>query len=121
MGKGGVHLGPIYFYSQVGVEAKCNLDLLETVAFTLCSPTGPWIVGGDWNCTLSQLLATDWFQKVGGVITAPTAATCFGKVFDFFVVAAPSRMTSSAPIASVMPACSRNRHTASSLRASPEP
>ena len=29
MGEGGIHLGPIYFVSQVGVTAKCNLDLLN--------------------------------------------------------------------------------------------
>ena len=59
------------------------------MTFTLCSLTAPWMVGGDWNCTPADLLATGWLKKVGGVIKAPIAATCFGKVYDFFVVAAP--------------------------------
>ena len=89
MGKGGLHLGWVYLHSTVGVTAKRNLDLLETVAFTLASLVGPWIVGGDWNCTPDDLRATGWLKKLGGVICAPVGSTCNGKVYDFFVVAAP--------------------------------
>ena len=89
MCKGGVHLCSVYLFSQVGVAAKCSLDLLESIAFTLASLVGPWIIGGDWNCTPVDLQATGWLKKVGGVIRAPVAATCNGKVYDFFVVAAP--------------------------------
>ena len=49
---------------------------------------GPWILGGDWNCTPAELGATGWLRKVGGIIHAPQAATCNGKVHDFCVVAA---------------------------------
>lgn len=59
------------------------------MAFTLASLVGPRIVGGDWNCTPADLQATGWLKKVGGVIRAHLAATCNGKVYDFFVVAAP--------------------------------
>ena len=45
MGKGGCHLGSIYCVSQIGIAAKANLDLLESVAFTLSRLVGPWILG----------------------------------------------------------------------------
>ena len=86
MGKGGVHCGSAYLYSGVGIAAKCNLDLLDTIAFTVSGLVGPWIIGGDWNCTPADLEATGWLKKVGGVVHAPQAATCNGKVYDFFVV-----------------------------------
>ena len=57
-GKVGLYIGPIYLISTVGVIAKCNLDLLDSVAFTLASLVGPWIIGGDGNCTPDDLRAT---------------------------------------------------------------
>ena len=38
LGRGGSHFGSVYCTSMVGqggITAKCNLDLLETIAFTL--------------------------------------------------------------------------------------
>ena len=75
-------------FSGVGIAAKCNLDLLDSMAFTLSGLVGPWILGGDWNCTPAELEATEWVKKVGGIVHAPQAATCNGKVYDFSVVAA---------------------------------
>ena len=122
MGKGGVHLGSTYLVSnQVGVQAKFNLDISETVGFTLKSLTGPWIVGGDWNCTPADLEATGWLKKVGGVIKAPITATCFGKVYDFSSWQPPLRTTSSVPTALEMLASSRTRPPASSSKVCPEP
>ena len=69
-----------------GVSAQCNLDLLDSMAFTILGLVGPWIIGGDWNCTPQDLAATGWLQKVGGTIHAPTAPTCNDSVYDFFVV-----------------------------------
>ena len=91
MGKGGVHVGTPYLYSMIGkggVRAKCNLDLLDSIAFTLSGLVGTWILGGDWNCTPQDLAATGWLKKVGGVLHAPSAPTCNGSVYDFFVVSA---------------------------------
>ena len=91
MGKGGMHLGSPYLYSMVGkggIRAKCNLDLLDSMAFTISGLVGPWMIGGDWNCTPEELTATGWLQKVGGVIHAPSSPTCNGHVYDFFVVKA---------------------------------
>ena len=76
MGKGGVHFGSPYMFSMIGkggIRAKCNLDLLDSMAFTLTSLVGPWIIAGDWNCTPEDLRATGWLQKLGGVIHAPSA------------------------------------------------
>ena len=89
MGKGGVHCDTPYMFSMVGqggISVKCNLDLLDSMAFTLSGLVGPWILGGDWNCTPEDLAATGWLRKVGGVIHAPAAPTCNGKLYDFFVV-----------------------------------
>ena len=72
MGKGGVHCGSAYFYSGVGIAAKCNLDLLDTMAFTISGLVGPWIIGDDWNCTPADLEATGWLKKVGGDSSRPT-------------------------------------------------
>ena len=49
MGKGGCHMGSVYLYSMIGkggVQAKCNLDLLDSIAFTLSGLVGPWCLGG---------------------------------------------------------------------------
>ena len=88
MGKGGVHVASAYFHDAIGPDAKANRELRESMAFTLNSLKGPWILGADWNCTPEELQATGWLQKVGGVVCAPRAATCNGRVTSFFVVAA---------------------------------
>lgn len=85
---GGLHLGSTYLTSSVGVSAKCNLDLLQSMACTLNGLVGPWCVGGDWNCTPEQLEATGWLGLVNGIVHAPTSPTCNGRIIDFFVVAA---------------------------------
>ena len=54
MGEGGVHCGTPYLYSMIGkggILAQCNLDMLDSMAFTILGLVGPWIIGGDWNCT----------------------------------------------------------------------
>ena len=81
-------MGSAYFHDTIGIDAKPSRDLLETMAFTINSLKGPWILGADWNCTPAELQATNWLQKVRGVVCAPKAATCNGKVKDLFVVSA---------------------------------
>ncbi len=42
--KGGIHFGSIYCFSEVGsggINAKSNVDLLNSVAFTRISVVGP--------------------------------------------------------------------------------
>ena len=65
---------------------KTNLDLLDAIGARVGALRDPWIIGGDCNCTPEDLTATGWLQKVRGVIHAPSAPTCNGKVYDFFVV-----------------------------------
>ena len=50
MGEGGVHFGSPHLFSmrgQGGIKAQCNLDMLDSMAFTLNGLVGPWILGGD--------------------------------------------------------------------------
>jgi hypothetical protein len=84
--KGGVHLGSCYLHSNLGVMAAKNQALLHMLAAVLATLQGPWLIGGDWNCTPDELLQTGWLRLVGGVICAPKAATCGDRVLDFFVV-----------------------------------
>ena len=74
-GKGGIHFGSLYCVSmqgQGGIQAKCNLDFLETMGFTLSSLVGPFCLGGDWNCTPAELRETGWLKKIGATIFAPS-------------------------------------------------
>ena len=52
----------------------------------LATLRGPWILGGDWQCTPDELRSTGWLNIVKGVIDAPTAPTCGDRVMDYFVV-----------------------------------
>lgn len=88
--RGGRHLGCVYLTSAVGVKEKCNLDLLQYMACTIKSLTGPWCIGGDWICTPGELADTGWFRLVNGVVHAQASPTCNGKAYDFFVVASGS-------------------------------
>jgi len=47
---------------------------------------GPWILGGDWQCTPDELREAGWLKIVKGVIYAPTAPTCGDRILDYFVV-----------------------------------
>ena len=87
MCRGGVHCGSIYCHHGIGIAAPANLDFLQGVAGVLCRLAGPWLIGGDWNCTPEQLSATGWLKLIGAKIFAPAANTCKGKVYDLFVVA----------------------------------
>ena len=84
--RGGFSLGSVYLHDSVGVHAKCNLDLLQEVAAELALLAGGWIIGGDWNCTPEELVATGWLELIDGVIHAPRMPTCNGHIYDYFVV-----------------------------------
>ena len=84
--KGGFHLGSVYMHDRIGPASELNLKLLDDVAFVLRAISGPWILGGDWNCSPSALAATGFLQLVGGVIHAPTDSTCGGNTYDYFIV-----------------------------------
>ena len=52
--------------------------------------TGPWIVGGDCSISPEDLIATRWYDVVGGVVFTPTTRTCTTAMsesrYDSFVV-----------------------------------
>ena len=84
--KGGLHVGSTYLYDRVGPTHPTNVDVLDHTARRLCSLSGPWILGGDFNCEPQELIDTGVVDLVDGVIHAPADDTCGKKVFDFFVV-----------------------------------
>lgn len=85
--KGGVGLGSCYLVSGCGVKNQRNQDLLQEAANILRAWQGPWILGGDWNCSPDELAATGWLNLVEGVIHAPGETTCNRRTLDYFVVA----------------------------------
>ena len=62
--RGGLHLGSTYLTSGVGVEAKCNLDHLQTMAHTLNGLVGPWCVGGRLELH-PRAVSCHWVASVG--------------------------------------------------------
>ena len=86
--RGGLNLGSCYLISGIGISAPQNLDLLHCLAGMLKRISGPWIIGGDWNCTPEELTATGWLKLVGGKIHRPEMPTCGGRCLDFFVASA---------------------------------
>ena len=87
MCRGGIHCGSIYCHHGIGIAAQANLDFLHSVAGIMGRLIGPWLIGGDWNCTPEQLIATGWLRLVKGKTFGPAANTCNGEVYDFCVVA----------------------------------
>ncbi len=85
MCRGGVHVGSVYLRTNEGLT-DANLNILQDIATDLAALTGPWILGGDWNVTPEALAASGWLSLVGGQVVAPAAATCNGKVYDYFVI-----------------------------------
>ncbi len=85
--RGGVHIITLWLHDSVGIAAKKNLDLLQSVAAYIAALRGPWLIGADWNGTPSELAATGWLNLVGGAVAAPALPTCNGRVYDYFVVA----------------------------------
>ena len=87
MCRGGTGLGAVHCHTGIGASGQANLDLMGEVATVLNAWAGPWILGGDFNCTPAELQKTGWLELVDGVVHAPTAATSCSRTIDFFVVA----------------------------------
>ena len=86
---GGVHCGPLYCISGIGLAAQANVDLLEATSKRLALLRGPWVGGGDFNGTAEELRKTGWLEVVKGTIIQPSGSTCTrgsGRTIDFFVV-----------------------------------
>jgi len=85
--RGGIHAGSCYLTScSAGVKDPRNLDTLQLMAGVLNSLKGPWVIGGDWNCTPEDLMKTGWLKLVNGATIAPATNTCHQRVIDFFVI-----------------------------------
>ena len=82
--KGGIHCISIYLRDSVGIAA--NLDVLLEVAALVKTIDGPWIIGGDFNDVPQAVADANWPQVLGGTIAAPSAPTCNGKTYDFFII-----------------------------------
>ena len=63
-----------------------NRVVLDHLEHQLEMCRGPWCLGGDFNMTPSELLATGFPGRVKGVIFAPSVATCNDNTYDYFVV-----------------------------------
>ncbi len=88
--RGGVHVGSVYLRDCEGLS-EGNLCILQDIAVDLAALRGPWILGGDWNVTPETLASSGWLALIGGHVVAPSAPTCNGKVYDFFVVSSSFR------------------------------
>ena len=83
---GGINYGSCYLHSSLGITARANMDLLQSIAAVLSTVEGPWVLGGDWNCTPEQLEKTGWLRLVKGKVCAPKLTTCMERTIDFFVI-----------------------------------
>ena len=77
--RGGVHACSIWLIHGQRLSDD-NLAILAEAAILLCTLSGPWVIGGDWNITPETLQASGWLDVVGGKVVAPTLATC---TYDF--------------------------------------
>ncbi len=71
--KGGIHFGSCYLHCNWDQNRTFNLDLLQRISAMIATVRGPWIIGGDWQCTPEDLQKTGWLKIVKGVIYAPAA------------------------------------------------
>ena len=83
--RGGVHLGSVWMKDSEGASAT-NLAILGAITEAISALRGPWVLGGDWNMSPEELVATGWPLVVDGVVVAPGLPTCHDKVYDYFVV-----------------------------------
>ena len=56
--KKGLNAASCYLHFGIGVKAKKNLGMLHAMAAMLTACDGPWVLGGDFNCTPEQLNET---------------------------------------------------------------
>ncbi|CAE7835037.1 unnamed protein product [Symbiodinium sp. CCMP2592] len=81
----------IYLQSGTGFNSPVNADVLARLLAFLPSLRGVWIVAGDWNNPIQDLLATRLEEVSHGRFLgsgSPTAAT--DREIDFFLVSSPA-------------------------------
>ena len=85
--RGGVILISVYLWVTEGLATR-NLAIRYAAGDAIARYQGPWVIGGDFNTTPSDLeQASEWLRQVRGRIIAPSVPTsCRRNVIDFFVV-----------------------------------
>ena len=92
---GGMVVCSLYLVTGVAAGDR-NLGILHKVGNELRTHGRPFIVGGDWQMTAQELIATGWCDLYGAVVVAPPESgvpSCKGfggqqgRTIDFFVVA----------------------------------
>ena len=74
---------------QLGVK---NRAILMMAGVTIECLGIPYVMGGDWNLTPQQIIATEWINTIDGQVIAPEDPTCrptpshTGKIIDYFIV-----------------------------------
>ena len=71
--KGGIHFGSYYLHCNWEHNRAFNLDLLQCISAMIATLRGPWILGGDWQCTPEEFRSIGWLKIVKAVIYAPEA------------------------------------------------
>ena len=99
--KGGILFLSIYLHSGLKPDHPDNWQVLTRAAEILTACNTPYIMGGDWQCTPAELVATGWTATVAGEVAstgAPTCTTAHGESeIDFFVMTPAIRTTCTKP------------------------
>ena len=88
--RGGVLIISIYLFDSEGLTQR-NRAILSRAGEIIRKHGGPWIIGGDFNCTPQDLQGEmgSWLKQIGGEIRAPGNLTCRtatgGRTIDFFI------------------------------------
>ena len=54
-----------------------NVEILNAAGEAIMGFGGPWILAGDFNMTPGDpQQASEWLERIGGVVVAPELATC---------------------------------------------
>ena len=70
-----MHIGSTYLVDSVGPSHATNLAILDSVAGCLNAVAGPWVIGGDFNCTPEELEKTGFLKLVDGVVHSSATPT----------------------------------------------
>jgi len=83
--KGGIQIFSVYLINTVGIN-EANKKILDAIAATILTLSGPWIISGDWNVNPDVLIGSGFLARVNGVVVAPANPTCNDNTYDYFVV-----------------------------------
>ncbi len=90
--RGGMLALSIWCWPAEGMSQR-NVQLVGRALEIVTTSGCPWIIGGDWNATPSELVAaaSGLLDRAGAVIRAPTCPTCYpavgkARTLDYFAV-----------------------------------